>query len=54
MSAKRKSPKPKTKAAGFKYKPRFGLIVEVGTEKEQARHYKKLKALGYEVRVVTV
>lgn len=48
-----RSKKPKAKA-GFNYKPRFGLIVEVATEKEQAEHYEKLKALGYSVRVVTV
>jgi len=55
VSAKKKSAKPAVKKpTGFKYKPRFGLVVEVGSEKEQSAAYEKLKGMGYPVRVVTV
>jgi hypothetical protein len=52
MSAKKKS--AVKKAPGFKYKPRFGLIIELENEPHQAAVYKQLKKLGFEPRVVNV
>jgi hypothetical protein len=39
---------------GFKYKPCFGLVIVCPDEGFQQKHYSKLKALGYKVRVVCV
>jgi hypothetical protein len=38
----------------FKYSPRFGLILEVPSEAEQRREFKKLTRQGYRPRVVCV
>lgn len=39
---------------GFKYKPRFGIIVVCTDEQHQQETYGRLKAQGYKVRVVCV
>jgi hypothetical protein len=39
---------------GYKYKARFGLVVTCSDEQTQQEQYKRLKALGYKVRVVCV
>ncbi|MBO2656057.1 hypothetical protein I6M49_21675 [Shewanella algae] len=39
---------------GFKYKPRFGVIVVCEDEKTQAKTFERLKKDGYKCKVVTV
>ena len=51
-------PKKKMKAvatkSAFKYRQRFGLIIEQSSEREQKREFQKLRRLGYSPRVVVV
>lgn len=42
------------KRVAFKYRPRFGLILEVPDEPAQRREFNKLKRLGFQPRVVVV
>ena len=49
--------KPKRKAPaknGFKYKPKFGLIIECADEAQQQQVFEQLKKLGYKAKVVIV
>lgn len=46
-------PAKPAKEARFKYQEQFGVIVVCKSEKEQARVYRKLQALGLECKVVT-
>jgi hypothetical protein len=46
--------KPAPGRNGFKYKPKFGLIIPCKDEQAQQAHYQRLKGLGYKVRVVCV
>ncbi|QBM98621.1 hypothetical protein CKAES1R_03774 [Pseudomonas aeruginosa] len=39
---------------GFKYKPRFGLIIPCRDEQDQQQKFAQLKAQGLKVRVVCV
>ena len=39
---------------GFKYKPRFGVIVICKDEEEHRRVYERLRGEGYKCRVVRV
>lgn len=39
---------------GFKYRPRFGVIVVCEDEKSQAKIFEKFKQDGYKCKVVTV
>ncbi|NRA19250.1 MAG: hypothetical protein HRU05_02080 [Oceanospirillaceae bacterium] len=39
---------------GFKYKPKFGVIVICKDEQHQAKIFSALKASGHKCRVVTV
>jgi len=39
---------------GFKYRPKFGVIVLCDNEREQQTTYEKLKRQGHALRVVTV
>lgn len=39
---------------GFKYKPRFGVIVICKNEEEHGRVYERLHGEGYKCRVVRV
>lgn len=50
------NPRPKTIPGrnGFKYKARFGLIIECKDEAEQTRLFERLKAQGYKLKVVAV
>ena len=50
-----KSP-PKTPPGrnGFRYRPKFGLVIVCRDEQHQAAHYRRLTALGYKPRVVAV
>ena len=41
-------------ANGFKYIPKFGLLIETKTEEEQRIEYERLAALGYKPRVLVV
>lgn len=38
----------------FKYQPRYGVIVLCGDEREQRAIHDRLKAAGYQVKVVAV
>ena len=44
----------KPAAAGFKYKPKFGVIVLCEDERDQRRVYNALRRRGYKLRVVCV
>lgn len=39
---------------GFKYTPRFGLIIPCRDERDQQEKFAQLKAQGHKVRVVCV
>lgn len=39
---------------GFKYKPKFGLVVQCKDEAEQQRRYARLSKLGMKPKVVCV
>ena len=39
---------------GFKYKPKFGLVVQCKDEAEQQRRYARLSKLGMQPKVVCV
>ena len=39
---------------GFKYRPRFGVIIEVADEQQQQQVYADLSARGYRCKVVAV
>ncbi|EHK65282.1 hypothetical protein [Achromobacter arsenitoxydans] len=41
-------------ANGFKYKPRFGVIVLCDDESHQQRVFDELRAQGYRLKVVAV
>lgn len=51
-----KKPPPKTPPGrnGFRYRPKFGLVIVCRDELHQAEHYRRLTAQGYKLRVVTV
>lgn len=40
--------------AGFKYKPKYGVVVICKDEKDQETIYNRLKAEGYKLKVVAV
>lgn len=44
----------KKKAPPFRYRQRFGLIIECRDEAEQERRYESLRKKGWKVRVVVV
>lgn len=39
---------------GFKYRPKFGVIILCKDEADQAEVYARLKADGYKLKVVSV
>jgi hypothetical protein len=52
--AKTSGENPPRKAPTFKYRPRWGIVVECESEKAQRAAYRKLKRLGYKLKVVCV
>lgn len=46
---------PKTPGRnGFRYRPKFGLLIRCRDEQHQAELYRRLAAQGYKLRVVAV
>lgn len=39
---------------GFRYKPKFGIVVVCQDERDQRRKYARLLKLGWKLRVVVV
>ena len=39
---------------GFKYTPKFGVVVTCPNEAEQAATFERLKAAGFKCKVVTI
>lgn len=52
--ATKKKPRATAARPAFKYKNRYGLIIELPGEREQRRHYNRLRRLGYAPKVVVV
>ena len=55
MSTQKPTLDPKAPAKnGFKYKPKFGLIIQCDDEPRQQTVFEHLKSLGYKAKVVVV
>lgn len=57
MATSKKNPKVDPKAPaknGFKYKPKFGVIVNCDDENHQKYVYEQLNQQGYSLKVVVV
>ncbi len=39
---------------GFKYQPKFGVIIQCESEQHQIQVFEHLKQLGYKIKVVVV
>ncbi|WP_179288370.1 hypothetical protein [Psychrobacter sp. JB193] len=57
MATRKKTPKVDPKAParnGFKYKPKFGVIINCDDENHQKNVYDQLNTQGYSLKVVVV
>ena len=57
MATRKKTPKVDPKAParnGFKYKPKFGVIINCDDETHQKSVYDQLNTQGYSLKVVVV
>lgn len=54
-SEPRPEPSPTLKRDnGFRYKPRYGIVLEFPTEEDLQANFESLRAAGHKPRVVTV